>query len=245
MNSLEKERQQDGCTHGIWDNLTVCRLKTAYHRVNIRKRIEECFCKKSALRMIEFGPGLGCLINLVHTDWPQTEYHAVDIDPGVLKSLCVRFPFLQTHCAAGISDLESIDGCFDVIAAVDVWEHLPLPVALAYTKWCWQRLNPGGMLILQTPNWGCPATPSAFYSDLTHCTPFNEESIRHLFKSADIPDESFSVFPRKTPGFLGVIRDGLLGLFGVFYRLVFVFFGAVRLKVFSADLVAVVRKPGQ
>lgn len=230
---------------GLWINPATRCLKIKYHRINILDRIKSAFHVQSPRRMLEFGPGLGCLIELGHEVWPAMEYHVADIDSGLLESLAGRFPYLQTHCIDESRDLKALDGLFDVIAAVDVWEHLPINEAIAYTEWCWQRLNPGGMLILQTPNWGCPVTPATFYSDMTHCTPFNEESIRHLFRGAGVPDDSVHILPRKTPGLFGVIRDGLIGLFGMFYRLVFVFFGAVRLKVFSADLVVVIRKPNE
>ena len=243
MNTARQYEHNAECAHGIWDDQSVCRLKTAYHRKNIFKRIEDSSCDKSKLRMLEFGPGLGCLIDLVHSCWPDAEYHTADVDPGLLKALSERFPSLRTHQLQGSDELERIEGQFDVIAAADVWEHLLQSEALAYTAWCWQRLAPGGMLILQTPNWGCPVTPATFYSDLTHRTALNEESIRQLFRSAGIPGKATVVLPRKTPGFLGGIRDGLNGLFGLFYRLVFIFFGAVRLRIFSPDLIAIARKP--
>ncbi len=230
------------CLHGGWANPAISRLKTAYHRVNILAKMEEPLRRNPVMRILEFGPGLGCLIELVHAKWSSVEYHVADIDRQVLDALVEKFPFVTPHHLEKSVDLADVQGAFDVIVAVDVWEHLPLSEALAYTTWCWQRLRPGGMLILQTPNWGCPVTPANFYGDLTHRTPLNEESIRQLFRGAGIPEGAFSVLPRKTPGVLGFIRDRLNGLFGLFYRLVLVFFGAVRLKIFSPDLVAIVRK---
>lgn len=245
MEAIEQDGCGAGCAHGIWDDQSARRLKTAYHEINIIKRIEGFFQREGPLRVIEFGPGMGCLFDLVRSRWPETNYHVADVDAGLLADLSGRLSSRQTHFLQGSESLENIAGSFDVIAAVDVWEHLELAEALAYTKWCWQRLTPGGVMILQAPNWGCPTTPYTFFNDLTHCTPLNEESIRQLFQSAGIPMEAISVFPRKTPGVLGFFRDGLNGFFGLFYRLFFVFFGAVRLKVFSADLVAVVCKPDE
>jgi 2-polyprenyl-3-methyl-5-hydroxy-6-metoxy-1,4-benzoquinol methylase len=242
MNPLENGTQPIECMHGSWDSQSVRQLKMAYQRVNIVKQIKKCFQEKTDVRMLEFGPGLGCLIEQVHSNWPKTEYHVADRDSGLLAELKVRYPHLITNLIAKSDDLEKIMGDFDVIAAVDVWEHLPLPLALSYTAWCWQKLSQGGMLILQTPNWGCPVTPATFCSDLTHCTAYNEESICHLFRSAGIPNGAFAVLPRRTPGFLGFIRDRLNDLFGLFYRLVFVFFGTGRMKIFSPDLIAIARK---
>ena len=242
MNSSSNIQDHEKCLRGNWDNPSVCQLKTAYQRINIYKNIKKQFLTKPPLRIFEFGPGLGCLIDLAHTAWPQTEYHVADMDSHLLTALTDRFPFIRPHHIAAIDDLENPEGVFDVIAAVDVWEHLPLPIARAYTKWCWQRLAPGGIMILQTPNWGCPVTPATFYGDLTHCTSYNEKSIRQLFQDAGIPDEAVTVIPRKTPGMAGFFRDQLNTIFGWAYRLVFIFFGAVRIKIFSPDLVAIVRK---
>ncbi len=229
--------------HGCWNDESVCRLKTSYQEKNIVGRIRRNIRHRNSYRMLEFGPGLGCLLNLVTERWADVEYHVADVDAAVLGDLSEKHSRLIGHQVAGIEDLESIDGCFDIIVAVDVWEHLPLHLAMDYTQWCWRHLSPGGMLILQTPNWGCPVTPSTFYSDLTHCTQFNEISMAQLLRGAGIPATAFLISSRRTPGCLGSIRDLLNDIFGLLYQCWFIFFGAVRLSVFSADLIVEAHKP--
>jgi len=85
MNPLKESRPATGCMHGSWDNDGVCQLKTAYQRINIVRQIEKRFRKRTNLRMLEFGPGLGCLIDLVHSNWPQAEYHVADTESGLLE----------------------------------------------------------------------------------------------------------------------------------------------------------------
>ncbi len=170
------------------------------------------------------------------------EYSVADVDRNGLNDLSVQFPNITTVLLDSEGAPPSRDGIFDIIVAVDVWEHLSFDAALNYTVWAYERLAPEGLLVLQVPNWGCPVTPLTFFGDLTHRLMFNEKSIRQLLRAASVPDYQVSVLPRRTPGWLGSIRDALGVMFGWVFRLAFVFFGSPRLKIFSADLIALVHK---
>lgn len=225
------------------ENLGAIRkLKSDYHRINFMKPLNSVIARGKKIRVLEFGPGIGCLIDLVLSDYPDAEYHIADIDRDSLLRLQADKPGLITHHCAGQADLLKIEGMFDVVIAIDVWEHLDLDVAIFYTRWCYEHLNAGGMMMLEVPNWGCPLTPSVFCLDLTHKLMFNEHSVRQLCRVAGVPEGLFKIIPRKTPYILGAVRDGLGYVFGLCYRLSFMFFGAVRLTIFTPDLVTIIHK---
>lgn len=220
----------------------VYALKKAYHRKNILSRIGRRFAPSAEINVLEFGPGIGCTADLIHASYAKVDYSIVDCTQGVLDEVQAKFPQIAAFFVEDAEQLAKIDKQFDVIVAVDVWEHLPPDLLVPYTRWCWQQLKPGGMLIIQVPNWGCPLTAATFCSDLTHVNQLNEKSVRQLFRMVGIDDACFAVFNRLTPGFLGAVRDAILRIYCIYLRALYVLFGSVRLKVFSPDLVAVAEK---
>jgi 2-polyprenyl-3-methyl-5-hydroxy-6-metoxy-1,4-benzoquinol methylase len=224
------------------DGNKVYALKKAYHRRNILSRIQKCFSADERLGILEIGPGMGCLADLILGAFPQASYTVMDNNQGTLDELLVRFPDIEVRRVENESQLANASGKYDVIAAVDVWEHLPPESLVSYTRWCYESLKPNGIFILQFPNWGCLLTASTFYSDLTHVNRLNEKTVQQLFALVGIPEERYHLFNRRTPGLLGVIRDFLMDFFCIGLRLLYILFGSVRLNFFAADLVVVVNK---
>lgn len=66
---------------------------------------------------------------------------------------------------------EEISGHFDAILCLDVIEHMPLDAGLVLIDQLSDRLNPGGVLILQTPNARCIRNPHGW--DMTHLHTYN------------------------------------------------------------------------
>jgi SAM-dependent methyltransferase len=67
--------------------------------------------------------------------------------------------------------LDQAQGTFDAILLLDVIEHLPIRDGLTLLQELAQKLQPGGVLILQTPNGRCVRSP--FSSDMTHVQAYN------------------------------------------------------------------------
>jgi len=65
--------------------------------------------------------------------------------------------------------LEEVEGRFDVIACLEVIEHLPAEEAVALLRGMRDRLLPAGRLVLSTPN---VMNPTAFLTTIDHRTPF-------------------------------------------------------------------------
>ena len=72
---------------------------------------------------------------------------------------------------------------YDLIIALDFIEHLTKDEILKFLELCFEKLEPSGRLILQTPNAASPFVADTFYSDFTHetlLTPASLESILRL-----------------------------------------------------------------
>jgi len=57
---------------------------------------------------------------------------------------------------------------FDLIAGLDIIEHLRKEEVLIFFERCYGASKPGARIILQTPNAASPWAPSVRYSDFTH-----------------------------------------------------------------------------
>lgn len=224
------------------NHTAVYQLKRDYQQKNILSKIQEKLNSTEKISILEFGPGMGCLIDLIFSKTTNVDYHIVDIDSDALGKLKKTFPQISTHVVLNKNDLSALNHSFDLIIAIDVWEHIPTEQVVDYTRWCDTHLKKDGQLILQVPNWGCPLTPFTFYSDLTHCNRFNEHSIMQLFKMADISTNGVYLYPRLTPGKIGAFRDALAKIFYLLFRSLFYLCGSVRIKICTPDLIAVVKR---
>lgn len=66
------------------------------------------------------------------------------------------------------------DAAWDEVVALDVCEHLTLPVQ-AWLDECWRILRPDGQLVLRLPAWDNPVS----HRDVTHQRLFHEESFHY------------------------------------------------------------------
>src|SRR4030043_2446370 len=92
-------------------------------------------------------------------------YKSMDIDP--------TYPH-------DYSSLEEVHEKFDLVLLFEVIEHLNVEEGREMIGRIHQILNPGGRVILTTPN---VYTPGQYWKDLTHETPYHYEELGGLFLS--------------------------------------------------------------
>lgn len=100
---------------------------------------------------------------------PEQVELARRVHPGVLQGDVLQF--LGQH-----------PGEFALITAFDILEHLNKPEALQFLDACAQALQPGGALILQTPNGDSPWGLGVRYGDFTHETCFTPHALGWLLR---------------------------------------------------------------
>ena len=220
----------------------IRKLKKAYHQRNILPLCQDRCHGQNAPRILEFGPGLGILTGLLLQAFPDAQYHAIDIDPEILKRLDSNHPTINTHCIERYKDYQETDfDPFDIIVAVDVWEHLPPSELVDYTRRSLALLKPGGRFIAQVPNWGCPSCPNTIFAgDLTHTNRFNEVSARQLLILAGAEESCCRMLPYCFPTtFLGYIRTCFRAIFFLLYRLNLFILGLQQLRILTPNLMMV------
>ncbi len=97
------------------------------------------------------------------------------------------------------SDFSIIDRKFDTILFIDVIEHLDLEAGLKLTMDLLEKLNPGGELVLQTPNGRC--IRNHLGSDMTHKQLYNIGDLYSYFKALEFDVSCYRIcFDKKKQG---------------------------------------------
>ena len=98
-------------------------------------------------RVLEIGSGHGGFVSLLR--WAGFEATGLEISPWVVDFARAKFnvPMLLGR----VEDQQIEPGSLDVIAMMDVFEHLPDPTATI--RHCSNLLKPNGLLIIQTPRY--------------------------------------------------------------------------------------------
>ncbi len=100
------------------------------------------------------------------------------------------------------------DPRFDRIFALDLLEHIPKERASRFVELARERLAPGGVLLVQTPNMGCVYAQYHRYNDLSHEFGLTEKTARDLFMTAGFDSDEIvisAVWNAATP--LGRARE--------------------------------------
>ena len=235
-----------GAAYNQQDIGFVSELKRNYHSQNILPLLKQNFSKHSELRILEFGPGLGIMAELLHENFSRISYSAVDIDSSILERVKNTYPDTKTRQLSSSSELIDFLGSneYDIILALDVWEHLPPNELEIYTRECLGHLTDTGLFIAQVPNLGCPFCANVIFAgDITHCNHFNEISARQLLLNSGALPNDINILPYSFPGGLinmvrGIVRPVLFFLYKVF-----LFFSGLQvLKICTPNLIMMVKK---
>ncbi|WP_272698921.1 class I SAM-dependent methyltransferase [Desulfovibrio sp. Fe33] len=97
--------------------------------------------------VLDVGGGTGAFLECVHRDRPGWELHAIEPGGG-FDEMCRRVPLKSAHNQA--YDTLALDETFDCVISLSVLEHLDNP--LHALRWMLARLKPGGLLLLQLPD---------------------------------------------------------------------------------------------
>lgn len=131
--------------------------------------------------VLDIGCGKGPFLSLLRERGIRGQ--GVDLDDDMV-ALCRQagFDVVQMDGMAYLATLddESLDGIF----SAHLIEHLPKPQLVKFLELCQAKLQPGGLIVLITPNGaGLTIFHSTFYKDLTHQQPLHPEAIRFLLEA--------------------------------------------------------------
>ncbi len=135
-------------------------------------------CRKTRMPGLSIWPvGGGKLLYF----FKRMGYHditGVDISPSQVKLARQVIP--EVHEINVLNFLEANAGKFALITGLDIIEHFTKPEVLRFLDACYNALQPGGRLILQTPNADSPWGSVHRYNDFTHEVGFNPNALSRL-----------------------------------------------------------------
>lgn len=115
--------------------------------------------------LLDIGCGRGEFLDLLEEAGHRNAI-GVDLNPVEVEKLRQRGK--EAVCADALDFLEDTDRTFAAMTALQVVEHLDLGALHRLLKLAYDRLAPGGLLILETINPHNPWTLASFYMDETH-----------------------------------------------------------------------------
>jgi SAM-dependent methyltransferase len=116
-------------------------------------------------RVLDIGAFNRHMQEWIRKGYPHAVYKSLDIDPA--------YPH-------DYSSFEEIKENFDMVILFEVIEHLGLEEGREMVRNIYRILNPGGRVILTTPNMH---TPGQYWKDVTHLTSYYYEELGALFLS--------------------------------------------------------------
>lgn len=130
--------------------------------------------------ILDLGCGNGTNMNLLKNKLGYSNVYGVDLSESQV-SLAQRH-VTNVQLGNALDYLGSISVTFDLILAFDLIEHLTKIEALKLIKLCFEKLNPGGRVIFQTPNASSPFFGSVRYGDFTHELGFTPHLLGQLLE---------------------------------------------------------------
>lgn len=130
--------------------------------------------------VLDIGCGPGTFLELLRSQNAAQSLIGIDNDQAMVKccrekGFDARFSRVQE---LSLTVTEPVDGIY----AGHIIEHLNGSEALDFITGCFAKLNPGGVLVLRTPNWGVPyVRDEGFWLDLSHIRPYPARLLDKLF----------------------------------------------------------------
>lgn len=139
------------------------------------------FPSDPSAKIAELACGQGRLLSFLISEGFK-DISAVDISPDQVKIARGILPSVDHGNV--LEWLATKDNYFELIVALDLIEHLSKDEVLLFLERCFRAIQPGGRLILQTPNADSPFGIQLRYGDLTHELIFSPDLLGYLLRQA-------------------------------------------------------------
>lgn len=189
-------------------------------------------------RIVDLGCGMGHFLYFLEKE-EYTNYIGVDVSPENIK-------FCQNHgfkvVESDIFDFLSRDQKADVFVLNDIIEHFSIDNAVRLLKMIRENLNPGGGVIIKTPNGASPLLGnSSRYQDITHKFCYTQISLAQIlsvsgFENIRIIPQDIYIFIYNLVNYLAKTAAFLLNLL---FRVLFLLYGKKTITIFDKHLIAI------
>ena len=192
-------------------------------------------------RILDFGCGMGQFL-LFLQDRGYGNAQGIDVSRSQIEycsSIGLQNVSLETDPR---TFLENHVGTFELIVALDVFEHLQKSTIIPTLRAIRAALKPGGIFFMRVPNIAAAVGPWTRYMDFTHELSYCDRSAYQILSEADFND--IRILPSRTfynHRILGKMFELARSSFYLGLKLVYYLQapGTHTPKVFTTDLIAV------
>ena len=184
-------------------------------------------------RILEVGSGFGYFAEYL-ANKGYSRVCISDIDRKLLDFSVSRIgERIENHfLGPGVDVLSSVECGFDYIFSFDVIEHMTEEEAIRFTRLAYERLGPGGALIMRTPNMANILGNYSRHIDLTHKAGFTEFSLAQLSRLG-----GFERFDIVEPKYIGLRRRLFAKFNNLMHRIVFHIQDRSHARTFGKNIV--------
>ncbi len=146
-----------------------------------RMRIYEPYFRDAKGTVLDFGCGRGEFLLLMK----ELGVDAIGVDPYKAYEAMGAMKGIQIVTDDGVKFLQNAKEPFGGIFVGQVVEHIGFPNIVKLCKLAYEKLQPGGYLVMETPNAACLAIyTNSFYLDPTHQNPVHPLLLQYIAKAA-------------------------------------------------------------
>ena len=145
--------------------------------------------------ILDVGCGRGEFLDVAAAAGMET--HGVDQDAAMLAQAMAH----HVIEAEALDHMQATPDVYNVVSALHVIEHFDVEDGAALVRLSGDRLMPGGVLIVATPNPGSlPTIAHEFWSDPTHVRPYDVDLLEFLCRRAGLEVQASGVNPTSARG---------------------------------------------
>lgn len=170
--------------------------------------------------ILEVACGHGAMLRSLKT-WGYTQ--VVGLDRSAEQITLARKFHPEVIHGDAFQHLKEHVNCYDLIAAIDLFEHFSLEQGRHFLAVCQIALRDRGRLIMQLPNAGALRGSEPAWGDITHCRAYSVPALRQFLKLS-----GFETIEFRETGPIAV---------GVTSSLRWLFWKCIRLCVCAYDLI--------
>lgn len=194
--------------------------------------------------VLEIGPGLGELLFILNRQ-NINQIDIIDNDQAVLK-YCQKQYSLR-HCLyAKNNNLAPLikNHRYDLIVLTQVFEHIPKSDYLPWLKSLYSVLNPGGHILITSPNGANPLSGTERYGDIQHVNLFTTYSFDQLMTFANLKNSTYRVtgFVIPPTSLVNLIRIALQKLLHAVFLLAMMVNGAIYQSLLTPNITLIISK---
>ena len=138
--------------------------------------------------ILELGCGSGRMMRYLHS-LGFSKVKGVDLSNEQIELALVSG--LDAEAGDIFEFLKTNRDPYDAVVAIDCLEHFTKDELMALAPLIHGTLNPGGILVIQTPNGEGLFCRQVIYGDLTHCTVLTPSSLQQLLSLTDFGEFRF------------------------------------------------------